>query len=624
MILAIAVFMLINYYLQMISAHNDIVRSSKELFWQIEQIVKQNNEELEIVKEEFNSTCKLRAKAAAYIVEKNPEVREDLNELKKVTNMLEVDEIHIFDEEGNLYYGSNPEYWGMSMHSGEQIGYFLPMLEDKTLSMCQEITPNTADGILMQYAAAWCEDGSNIVQIGMTPERVLKQTEKNELSYIFSLLTNEGGDIILALDPADYTILGSTNDELMGKKLTDLGIDKEQLDEGDRGFHTFWNGEYSYAVFSQCDDLILGRICFASSLYSNLNKSNLRLLVYIILIFLVVIYSISRYLEKNIVTAIDDVNKSLQLIEAGNLDDRVEVHTTQEFTLLSKYINSMVESLLATTDKMSSILDITKLPMGAYEYNEKMGRVLVTKRVEQILGLSKEEAQELFSDWRKFERKLDELRSNPLDSEGDVYILSQPKAKPRYIKLEVITGKNSIIGVLIDQTEDVRRKLALEQELGEDVLTKLCSRKAFFEQVQAVLYAPDKIGNAAMVMIDSDDLKKVNDNYGHENGDKYLCGVAEALSKITAPNRIIARLSGDEFAVFIYGADSREELEAYLRELIDKRDNEMLLLEDGKNVPVRFSMGIAIYGEDGETYKVLLKEADRKMYIEKQARKKYR
>lgn len=109
--------------------------------------------------------------------------------MEKVANLLDVDEFHLFDPDGTLYGGSQPKYFGLNFRSGEQMQFFLPMLSDRSLELCQDITPNTAEQKLMQYAAVWREDGEGIVQIGMTPGRVLEAKKKNELSYIFSLLT---------------------------------------------------------------------------------------------------------------------------------------------------------------------------------------------------------------------------------------------------------------------------------------------------------------------------------------------------------------------------------------------------------------------------------------------------
>ena len=123
-----------------------------------------------------------------------------------------------------------------------------------------------------------------------------------------------------------------------------------------------------------------------------------------------------------------------------------------------------------------------------------------------------------------------------------------------------------------------------------------------------------------MLMVDSDDLKTVNDTYGHEAGDRYLCSIADALRGISAENKIIARLGGDEYAMFIYGAGSQAELQDYLGELEQLRRNAEVVLKNGERFEVRFSVGYAFF-EEGNDYHELLELADGRMYADKQKRK---
>lgn len=172
-----------------------------------------------------------------------------------------------------------------------------------------------------------------------------------------------------------------------------------------------------------------------------------------------------------------------------------------------------------------------------------------------------------------------------------------------------------------ENTDDIRKKQQLEMELEQDELTKLCSRRSFYRKVEKFFNAPEQLKNAAVIMIDSDDLKKVNDSYGHQIGDRYLCKLAETLNRLSAPYRLIARLSGDEFSILLYNAESTEDLNRYIEELNHLRDNTTLTLSAAEQIPVRFSMGTAFYPGDGDSYQQLLKHADREMYKEKSSRK---
>ena len=171
----------------------------------------------------------------------------------------------------------------------------------------------------------------------------------------------------------------------------------------------------------------------------------------------------------------------------------------------------------------------------------------------------------------------------------------------------------------MDVTKDVQERQLIEQERDEDSLTGLCNRRAFYTHMEELFACPEQLKHSAMLMIDADNLKQVNDNYGHEDGDRYLCSVADVLRTVTAEHQIITRLGGDEFAMFLYGCDERQQLEELIEQLKDKQNGYILSPE--QKCPVYFSMGCAFYPEEGNDYHALLKWADIKMYEEKRRKK---
>lgn len=120
----------------------------------------------------------VRAKAVSYIIDAKPEVEYDVDELQKIAKLMSVDEIHIFNEKGVVYSGSIPKYYGYSFDSGEQISYFKDMLKDKNLSICQDVTPNTSEAKEMMYAITWNESKSKMIQVGISPKRLLRELKQ--------------------------------------------------------------------------------------------------------------------------------------------------------------------------------------------------------------------------------------------------------------------------------------------------------------------------------------------------------------------------------------------------------------------------------------------------------------
>lgn len=613
-------FLFINYFSQIIISQNDMTNSSKVIFKQIDQIIKKNEEDLENSKEEIRNVCILRAKATAYLLQLDKSKITNVEEMRKIANLLEVDEIHIFNKDGTIYAGTEPKYYGLNMNSGEQISFFSPMLEDTSKSMCQDITANTAENKMMQYAATWTEDGDVIVQIGTKPSSVLEKIEKNKVSYIFSRLAETDGYTLIAVDPETNEIVGSTRDSLVNKYISDIGINTKKMKNWDKAFHCRIKGKWYFCIFEKQDTIIVGRICEVKSLYSNINETNFSLFIYILLIGGVVIYFITHYLDKNIIKSIFAINNGLQDISNGNLDTKIEVNNTPEFKELSHYINQMVESILETTDKISVVIDTAGLPIGLYEYNRSMERVRITHKLPEVMGLSEEEAYRLCESREKFDTWISGILSNPVEGENELYKISS--SPERYAKIEIIIRDDSIFGIVVDKTSDICTKNRLEKELGEDELTGLCSRRGFYSKMDELFALPDALGYAAVVMIDSDDLKKVNDTYGHNNGDRYLCEIANVLLKVNAPGQLTARLGGDEFAILFYGAGSKEEIDEYMNRLEELRLNHVMKMEKDVVIDVKFSMGKAFYVIDGVESERLMRVADKRMYIDKRERKK--
>ena len=119
-------------------------RMANVLLDRVITVLEKNDTRKEELIESLKDEYIIRAKAVAYIVDAKPEVENDVKELQKIARLLSIDEIHLIDEEGSIYSGSLPKYFGLNFDSGEQMSYFKPMLSDKNLSMCQDVTPNTA------------------------------------------------------------------------------------------------------------------------------------------------------------------------------------------------------------------------------------------------------------------------------------------------------------------------------------------------------------------------------------------------------------------------------------------------------------------------------------------------
>jgi len=206
-------------------------QTSKVLVDRVITVLNKNDESRDELIESLKDDYIVRAKAVSYIVDAKPQVEYDVEELQKIAKLMSIDEIHLIDEKGYIYSGSVPKYFGYSFDSGEQIGYFKPMLNDKSLTMCQDVTPNTSEGKKMMYAITWNEDGTKMIQIGIEPTRLLKEIKQNKVSTVVADMPVYKGMEIFAADAETKVIEGATDDSKRGEKLDAIGISSEQIDK---------------------------------------------------------------------------------------------------------------------------------------------------------------------------------------------------------------------------------------------------------------------------------------------------------------------------------------------------------------------------------------------------------
>lgn len=142
-----------------------------------------------------------------------------------------------------------------------------------------------------------------------------------------------------------------------------------------------------------------------------------------------------------------------------------------------------------------------------------------------------------------------------------------------------------------------------------DQLTGLLNRQAFFSAADAILSRPGE--SHALLLLDLDRFKEINDSLGHRAGDILLARVAPRLADHTRPGDLLARLGGDEFAFFIRGADAAGACATadYLRTVL-RQPLELA----GMTVQVDASVGITAYPEHGGDIETLLRHADIAMY----------
>ena len=165
----------------------------------------------------------------------------------------------------------------------------------------------------------------------------------------------------------------------------------------------------------------------------------------------------------------------------------------------------------------------------------------------------------------------------------------------------------------------LRQRRALAQHAGNDSLTGLPNRRLFDDRLEQALrrHARDQSAQIAMLFMDLDGFKPINDRYGHKTGDAVLCHVATRIRDELRAGDTVARWAGDEFAVLVEGADDAQldQLLGRLRQCIAAPMHIGPLA-----LSVGVSIGMARYPDEASDGAALVELADRRMYIDKVAK----
>lgn len=174
--------------------------------------------------------------------------------------------------------------------------------------------------------------------------------------------------------------------------------------------------------------------------------------------------------------------------------------------------------------------------------------------------------------------------------------------KPEFLSLQ--TRYESLL-VEVDEL----RKLSIT-----DPLTELHNRRILFTTLEkAVVHARVKKYELAVVAIDIDHFKSINDTYGHTGGDQVLVAFAMCLKSFCTKNDFVARMGGEEFVIIITNTE-HQDVGKRVEKLRKKIDEKLRVGIDGKNIGITASFGIAMLEDSSDTPDVLIDRADEAMY----------
>lgn len=613
--IAILAILVINFFMIATSTRKRQLNTFNGKIDQVIHTMEENKIELEAINRNLDEDYLTRARAAAYVIERNPEVVESVEELQNLAGLLNVDEVHVIDENGIIVYSSVPIYIGVDFHDGEQTRGFLWLLEDESGKACfaQEAQPNSAEQKIMKYVGVTREGKRGIIQVGLQPTRQQEAQERNTYQYIFDRFPTDVGQEYFAIDCNTNQILAHSGNTSGGQLIGHSVENLKGCESG--GFRTMEDGDVYYVVTRQYGDVLIGTEMPRNIMYRRLSGSILTVFIYLFVIEMVIILLMDYLLKRKVVDGIYRILGNLNRISNGNYDTVMNVRGNPEFEELSSGIQTMVKSILSSSDRISKIIEMSEIPLAAFEYQDGMKYVFITSGLGDILGFSKEELEQLYRDHELFLTKVQKIMELPTEGEVDVFPI-----KDKYVRIHLSINGEEYLGVATDATREVLENRRIRYENNHDQLTGLCKYNYFKQRAEEALKSNQGGMTCACVMLDLDDFKKINDTYGHDLGDIYLQSFAEVMKTFPIEHCITARRSGDEFCLLLYGYSK----ETILRELgvfWNMLREKQVKVSANEEIEIRASGGVAFAGEEDMELSVLMHQADVALYQAKDEQK---
>lgn len=294
-----------------------------------------------------------------------------------------------------------------------------------------------------------------------------------------------------------------------------------------------------------------------------------------------------------------------------------------ELDRFSSAFTQLGREVLDTSTKFLRIMDMASVELGGYELRSAPDSIYVTDNFFDLLGMPGVDADDLtVQSFRELLQRFEHsCPHSPAPDGAMLYHIRLPSGKERYLRIETTHEDGTQVGLAEDVTASTLEKLRIEHERDYDTLTDLYNRRAFRRICAEFFCSPEKLGHAALLMFDLDNLKQINDTFGHDCGDEYIRLTGECFAKNAPARTVCARISGDEFNALFYGYNDQDTLRADICALKAALEQSVVQLPSGRELRVSVSGGVAWYPESSTNLITLRKYADFAMYQVKHSRK---
>lgn len=306
-----------------------------------------------------------------------------------------------------------------------------------------------------------------------------------------------------------------------------------------------------------------------------------------------------------------------------------------EVDTLTEAIEKLQINISEYSSRVSKIISMVNMGIGVFMCDLETNNVYVGESLIKLFNLKCLPVEDVNLKFETFKGYLSDFdpqnkvcgnsifspESDVTDEQIEIHYFDEKRNITKWYEFTMKKDGTNILALVQDITSSILEKKKIEYERDYDLTTGLLNRRAYYNRIDELFNKKDDLKIASFIMFDLDNLKYVNDTYGHDFGDDYIKTAANVLKGFRDFNGVVARLSGDEFNVFLYGFDSKDDIRKAIGIIRKRFDKSYCILSDGSHYKIRASAGISWYPDDSVSYEMLIKYADFAMYTVKHSTK---